>query len=164
MRGLRWYNNLNIYKPNRPRSPGSGVASFLPEGIPMIVFEANYSKKLGLPGYSSHQYSVTIRTELADISQVTVESEKIHALLQSAVDREIQKTGYLPSPQSEPDQVNGSNGLCITQDNLLVPSNISACLKPGAIHSFLCPATTPCSSIPCFQGIPWFPSETLCPA
>jgi hypothetical protein len=34
-----------------------------------IQLEANYSKKLGLPGYSSHQYSVTIRTELGDIKQ-----------------------------------------------------------------------------------------------
>lgn len=75
----------------------------------MIVFEANYSKKLGLPGYSSHQYSVTIRTEVADISQVPEQSEKIHGLLQSSVDREIQKTGYLPGGQSEPVQVNGSN-------------------------------------------------------
>ena len=29
-----------------------------------IILEANYSKKLGLPGYSSHQYAVTVRTEL----------------------------------------------------------------------------------------------------
>jgi hypothetical protein len=62
----------------------------------MIVFEANYSKKLGLPGYSSHQYSVTIRTELADISQIETQSAKMHTLLQTSVDREIQKTGFLP--------------------------------------------------------------------
>ena len=31
-----------------------------------IQLEANYSKKLGLPGYSSHQYSVTIRIEVSD--------------------------------------------------------------------------------------------------
>lgn len=48
----------------------------------MIVFEANYAKKLGLPGYSSHQYSVTMRTELADIHQVNEQSQQIHALLQ----------------------------------------------------------------------------------
>jgi hypothetical protein len=77
----------------------------------MITFEANYSKKLGLPGYSSHQYSVTIRTELADINQVNEQSEQIHAMLQSAVDREIQKTGYLPSSQSEaPLPANNGNG------------------------------------------------------
>ena len=28
-----------------------------------ITVEANYSKKLGLPGYSSNQYSVTVRSD-----------------------------------------------------------------------------------------------------
>jgi hypothetical protein len=40
-----------------------------------LVLEANYSKKLGLPGYSSHQFSLTVRAELADVSQVDAESE-----------------------------------------------------------------------------------------
>ena len=35
-----------------------------------IHLEANYSKKLGLPGCSSHQYSVTIKTEVIDPNQV----------------------------------------------------------------------------------------------
>ena len=35
----------------------------------MITLEANYSKKIGLPGYSSHQFSVTLKSELADIAQ-----------------------------------------------------------------------------------------------
>jgi hypothetical protein len=61
-----------------------------------IVLEANYSKKLGLPGYSSHQYSVTLRTEVADLSQVEAESTRLHTMLQASVDREIQKTGFLP--------------------------------------------------------------------
>lgn len=61
-----------------------------------IVLEANYSKKLGLPGYSSHQYSVTLRTEVADLNQVEAESARLHAMLQTSVDREIQKTGFLP--------------------------------------------------------------------
>jgi hypothetical protein len=61
-----------------------------------LVMEANYSKKLGLPGYSSHQYSVTVRTELADISHVQNESTRLYTLLQSSVDREIQKSGFLP--------------------------------------------------------------------
>ena len=58
-----------------------------------IILEANYSKKLGLPGYSSHQYAVTVRTELADLNQVDQESQRLNALLQSSVDREIQQTG-----------------------------------------------------------------------
>ncbi len=66
----------------------------------MIVLEANYSKKLGLPGYSSHQYSLTVRKEVSDISQVENESRQLFATLQGNVDRDIQNTGFLP----------GSNG------------------------------------------------------
>jgi hypothetical protein len=62
----------------------------------MIVLEANYSKKLGLPGYSSHQYSLTLRTELEDVSQVDSESKRLHGLLQASVDRELKATGFLP--------------------------------------------------------------------
>ena len=61
-----------------------------------IVLEANYAKKLGLPNYSSHQYTVSIRTELTDLSQVEAESAKLYALLQDAVDREIQNVGFMP--------------------------------------------------------------------
>lgn len=62
----------------------------------MIVLEANYSKKLGLPGYSSHQYSLTVRKEVSDISQVEHESRQLFATLQSNVDRDIRNTGFLP--------------------------------------------------------------------
>lgn len=76
-----------------------------------LVFEANYSKKLGLPGYSSHQYSVTVRTELADISQAEAESSRLYQLLQSSVDREIQQTGFLPAMSIAPHVTNGhANG------------------------------------------------------
>lgn len=61
-----------------------------------IHLEANYAKKLGLPNYSSHQYSVTIRTELTDLSQVEAESAKLYRMLQDAVDREIVEVGYMP--------------------------------------------------------------------
>jgi hypothetical protein len=74
-----------------------------------IVLEANYSKKLGLPGYSSHQYSLTVRTELNDLTQVAAESAKLHTTLQDSVDRELQKTGFLPD--AAPKNGNGhSNG------------------------------------------------------
>src|SRR5476649_2405146 len=61
-----------------------------------VVIEANYSKKLGLPAYSSHAYSVTIRSEVADLSQVERESAKLYAILQGSVDREIQEVGFIP--------------------------------------------------------------------
>ena len=62
----------------------------------MIVLEANYAKKLGLPGYSSHQYSISIRTELTDLSQVEAESTRLYQLLQKAVDKDIQEVGFIP--------------------------------------------------------------------
>ena len=74
-----------------------------------IQLEANYSKKLGLPGYSSHQYSVTIRLEVGDIKQVESESARLYALLQGCVDRDIQETGFLPVNGTAA-QHNGSNG------------------------------------------------------
>lgn len=61
-----------------------------------ITLEANYAKKLGLPNYSSHSYSVTIRTELTDLSQVEAESARLYRTLQDAVDREIQEVGFMP--------------------------------------------------------------------
>ena len=63
----------------------------------MITLEANYSKKIGLPGYSSHQFSVTLKSELADITQAQAESARLYAVLQSSVDHNIQQVGFLPN-------------------------------------------------------------------
>ncbi len=89
-----------------------------------IQLEANYSKKLGLPGYSSHQFSVTLRVELADIKQVETESSRLYTLIQGCVDRNIQQTGFLPvhgSPKgngtSNGSHHNGSNGHSINASN-----------------------------------------------
>src|SRR3954465_13598556 len=68
-----------------------------------VILEANYSKKVGLPGYSSHQYSITLRTEISDLTQVSNESQRQYGLLQGCVDRDIQHTGFLPQ-QGEPRQ------------------------------------------------------------
>ncbi len=62
-----------------------------------IHLEANYSKKLGLPGFSSHQYMLTVRTEVSDAAQVGAESAKLYATLQSCVDRELQNPGFVPA-------------------------------------------------------------------
>jgi hypothetical protein len=63
----------------------------------MITLEANYSKKIGLPGYSSHQFSVTLKSELSDVSQVEQESARLYDVLQTSVDGNIQQVGFLPS-------------------------------------------------------------------
>jgi hypothetical protein len=67
----------------------------------MITLECNYSKKLGLPQYSSHQFSITLRTEIADLGSVQVESARLYALLQRSVDVSIQQTGFLPQTNSD---------------------------------------------------------------
>lgn len=81
-----------------------------------ITLEANYSKKLGLPGYSSHQYMLTVRAELSDINQVGPESQRLHALLQASVDRELQQPGWLPP-------ANGVSGHTPTNGNGHHPAN-----------------------------------------
>ena len=57
---------------------------------------ANYSKRLGLPGYSSHQFSVCVETEISNIDDVAGESSRLYDTLQKSVDEEIQRTGFVP--------------------------------------------------------------------
>ena len=61
-----------------------------------VKLVANYSKRLGLPGYSSHQFSVTVESELHNTDNVSAEAERLYKTLQSAVDREMQSTGFVP--------------------------------------------------------------------
>ena len=76
----------------------------------MITLEANYSKKIGLPGYSSHQFSVTLKSELSDISQVEKESARLYAVLQQSVDNNIQQIGYLPAANGNGHSNGHTNG------------------------------------------------------
>jgi hypothetical protein len=64
-----------------------------------IKLIGNYAKRLGLPGYSSHQFSVSIETELSDSGDIQGEATRIYHLLQDAVDREIQETGFVPGDE-----------------------------------------------------------------
>ena len=75
----------------------------------MITLECNYSKKLGLPGYSSHQFAITLRTEIADLTQVQAESARLYKLLQEGVDTSIKETGYLPTNGNSQRGGNGQN-------------------------------------------------------
>ena len=62
-----------------------------------IKLIANYSKRLGLPGYSSHQFSVSVETELVATDNIAQESERLYQLLQSNVDEQILHTGFVPA-------------------------------------------------------------------
>ena len=80
-----------------------------------IKLIANYSKRLGLPGYSSHQFSVSVETELVATDDIAAEAERLYRTLQSNVDEQIQTTGFVPphdygmdEPANQPGR-NGSN-------------------------------------------------------
>jgi len=81
-----------------------------------VIFHMTYSKKLGLPNFSSHSCSVSLEVEIADVSQITGEAKRLYALMQDSVDREIQEVGFLPDATvygminggSQP--TNGTNG------------------------------------------------------
>ncbi len=75
-----------------------------------VIIEANYSKKIGLPGYSSHQYKLTLRAELTDLTQVSAESQRLQGLLQASVDRELQQPGWLPPGNGNAPTNGHSNG------------------------------------------------------
>ncbi len=77
----------------------------------MIKLKCDYSKKLGLPGYSSHQFSISLETEITDVSQVEAESARLYKLLQEGVDSSIQETGYLPTePKANGNGHSNGNG------------------------------------------------------
>ena len=61
-----------------------------------IKLIANYSKRLGLPGYSSHQFSVSVETELSAADDIANESARLYQLLQSNVDDQMLRTGFVP--------------------------------------------------------------------
>jgi len=81
-----------------------------------VILEISYSKKVGLPAYSSHQCSLTIRTELSDLSQLEKTNAELYARLQQAVDSQIVNAGHLPTetpakntPTSPPAQGNDNS-------------------------------------------------------
>ena len=75
---------------------------------------ANYAKRLGLPGYSSHQFSVSVETELHDVTDIAGESARLYQSLQQSVDDQIQTTGFVPPDgygmEGKPAPTNGGTG------------------------------------------------------
>lgn len=61
-----------------------------------VILSINYTKKLGLPQYSSHSCSISVQVEVNDLTQVQEESSRLYTLLQTSVDAEIQKVGFMP--------------------------------------------------------------------
>ncbi len=76
---------------------------------------ATYAKKLGLPGFSSHQFSVSVETEVHSLEDIAAENARLYATLQQSVDVEMQVTGFVPPNEygmtgdRTPDARNGNN-------------------------------------------------------
>jgi len=103
---------------------------------------SNYSKKLGLPGYSSHMFSVSLEIELATTADVPAESERLYELLQCNVDKQIQKVGFVPPYDYGMDPAAEANG-ANPAPNAAVGANALAAALAAAIASVNGPAGPP---------------------
>ena len=74
-----------------------------------VLLQITYQKKLGLPNFSSHSCSVSVQVEVADLSHVAEENNRLYKLLQASVDEEIQKVGFMPdATKYGMDETNGN--------------------------------------------------------
>ena len=80
-----------------------------------VILQMTYMKKLGQPNYSSHSCAASLTVEIADVSVAAQESTKLYALLQTAVDNEIQQVGFMPDATTY--GMNNGNGSRITSGN-----------------------------------------------
>ena len=67
-----------------------------------ILIEMQYGKKLGLPEYSSHNFSVSLKTEVARLEDVPGEVERVYQILQASVDGQIINAGFVPGAAAKP--------------------------------------------------------------
>lgn len=58
-----------------------------------------YSKKIGLPEYSSHSLAVSVTAEIANLDQIETEVKKLYGRVQRAVDEQIVNAGFVPGQQ-----------------------------------------------------------------
>lgn len=61
-----------------------------------VLIESSYGKTVGLPGYSSHKFTLSIKTEVSDLSRIGAEAQRVYDLLQQAVDEQIIRPGFVP--------------------------------------------------------------------
>ena len=75
-----------------------------------IQIEATYSKKLGLPNFSSHSFMISVRAEVSSLRRLETESARLYRVLQTSVDTEIQEAGFLPDATKYGMLVDGKAG------------------------------------------------------
>ncbi len=72
-----------------------------------VNIEMSYAKKLGLPEYSSHQFSISLTAEVANLEDVPAEVERVYQILQASVDDQIVKPGFVPGGDRRVTNKNG---------------------------------------------------------
>lgn len=85
-----------------------------------IKLSAAYSKKAGLPGYSSHAFYVSVETELLRLEDVPKQSEQLYGILQQSVDRQIQQTGFVPPNGYGMEESQSENWNCSAKQRELI--------------------------------------------
>jgi hypothetical protein len=75
-----------------------------------IQIEATYSKKLGLPNFSSHSFMISVRAEVSSLRRLETESARLYRVLQTSVDKEVQQVGFLPDATKYGMLVDGKAG------------------------------------------------------
>lgn len=81
-----------------------------------IILELQYGKKIGLPEYSSHNFSVSLKTEIPTSEDIPEAVERVYRILQESVDQQITNPGYVPGSEV---------------DAAPTPSNLVHMPKPG---------------------------------
>ena len=61
-----------------------------------IVLKATYSAGLTQAGLSDHRFSLSLRTKVADLTQVQTECARLYAVLQASMENVLQNHGSLP--------------------------------------------------------------------
>jgi len=61
-----------------------------------IVLKATYSTGGTQAGLSDHRFSLSVRTKVADLTQVQTECARLYAVLQASVENVLQNHGSLP--------------------------------------------------------------------
>ncbi len=61
-----------------------------------IVLKAKYSTGLTQAGLSEHRFSLSVRTKVADLTQVQTECARLYAVLQASVENMLQDHGSPP--------------------------------------------------------------------
>ena len=62
-----------------------------------ILLEFKYDKRLGLLASDSHDFGVSMRTEVNNMDQIQEESERAYRLLQKSVDAQLHNPGFIAS-------------------------------------------------------------------